>query len=116
DPDRVQNPVARLTSKDYAAAWRATIDPARAPPASAIRAGGNSANEGPNTTHFSVTDRFGNAVSNTTTLNFGYGLGLVADGSGVLLNNELDDFTAKPGAANAYGLIGFDANLPGPGK
>ena len=72
--------------------------------------------EGRNTTHFSVIDRDGNAVSNTYTLNFSYGLGLVADGTGVLLNNELDDFTAKPGAANAYGLVGYDANLPGPGK
>ena len=72
--------------------------------------------EGHNTTHFSVIDRDGNAVSNTYTLNFSYGLGLVADGTGVLLNNELDDFTAKPGAANAYGLVGCDANLPGPGK
>ena len=72
--------------------------------------------EGRNTTHFSVIDRDGNAVSNTYTLNFSYGLGLVADGTGVLLNNELDDFTAKPGAANAYGLVGFNSNLPGPGK
>ena len=55
-------------------------------------------------------------MSNTYTLNFSYGLGLVADGTGVLLNNELDDFTAKPGAANAYDLVGFTANLPGPGK
>ena len=72
--------------------------------------------EGQNTTHFSVIDRDGNAVSNTYTLNFSYGLGLVADGTGVLLNNELDDFTAKPGASNAYGLVGFAANLPGPNK
>ncbi len=72
--------------------------------------------EGSNTTHFSVVDEFGNAVSNTYTLNFSYGVGLVAEGTGVLLNNELDDFTAAPGAANAYGLVGFEANLPGPGK
>ena len=116
DPDKVQNPVARLTSKDYAAAWRATIDPAHATPASAIRAGGNVPNEGRNTTHFSVVDKFGNAVSNTYTLNFSYGVGLVAEGTGILLNNELDDFAAKPDAPNAYGLIGYEANEPGPGK
>ena len=57
-----------------------------------------------------------NAVANTTTLNFSYGVGLVADGTGVLLNNELDDFAAKPRAPNAYGLIGGDANAPGPGN
>src|ERR1700726_1652792 len=72
--------------------------------------------EGGNTTHFSVVDSLGNAVSNTYTLNFSYGLGLVADATGVLLNNELDDFAAKPGAPNAYGLVGGDANAPGPGK
>ena len=72
--------------------------------------------EGHNTTHFSIVDRFGNAVSNTYTLNFSYGVGLVADGTGILLNNELDDFAAKPEAPNAYGLIGFEANEPGPGK
>src|SRR5207244_7738847 len=65
---------------------------------------------------FSVIDRFGNAVANTYTLNFSYGVGLVADGTGILLNNELDDFAAKPGAPNAYGLTGGDANAPGPGK
>jgi gamma-glutamyltranspeptidase/glutathione hydrolase len=63
-----------------------------------------------------VVDRFGNAVSNTYTLNFSYGVGMVADGTGVLLNNELDDFAAKPRVPNAYGLIGGDANAPGPGK
>ena len=60
--------------------------------------------------------RDGNAVANTYTLNFFYGLGLVAEGTGILLNNELDDFAAKPGAANAFGLVGGDANAPGPGK
>ena len=72
--------------------------------------------EGCNTTHYSVVDSRGNAVSNTYTLNFPYGVGLVAEGTGVLLNNELDDFTAAPGASNAFGLVGFEANLPGPGK
>jgi len=116
DPDKVQNPVARLTSKSYAADWRATVDPAHATPASDIRAGGTVQPEGRNTTHFSVADRFGNAVSNTYTLNFSYGVGLVAEGTGVVLNNELDDFAAKPDTPNAYGLTGAEANEPGPGK
>src|SRR5580658_1862228 len=116
DPDRVQVPVARLTSKGYAAEWRATIDPAHATPASAIHAGATIDHEGRNTTHFSVIDRFGNAVSNTYTINFSYGVGLVAAGTGVLLNNELDDFAAKANAPNAYGLLGDAANAPAPGK
>ncbi len=116
DPEKVQNPVERLTAKDYAAAWRATIDPAHATPASAVHAGGTVDREGRNTTHFSVIDRFGNAVSNTYTLNFSFGVGLVAEGTGVLLNNELDDFAAKPDSPNAYGLLGAQANEPGPGK
>src|SRR5450755_2146937 len=115
DPDAVKMPVAGLISKKYAASLRAGIGD-KATPAGAIRAGNPADYEGKNTTHFSVIDRDGNAVSNTYTLNFSYGLGLVADGTGVLLNNELDDFTAKPGTANAYGLVGFNANLPGPGK
>jgi gamma-glutamyltranspeptidase/glutathione hydrolase len=72
--------------------------------------------EGSNTTHYSVVDSQGNAVANTYTLNFSYGVGMVAEGTGVLLNNELDDFTAAPGASNAFGLVGYEANLPGPGK
>ncbi|MGH6673959.1 MAG: gamma-glutamyltransferase [Xanthobacteraceae bacterium] len=116
DPDQVENPVARLISKDYAATWRATIDSTRATPANAIGAGGVVQPEGRNTTHFSVVDRFGNAVSNTYTLNFIYGLGMVAEGTGILLNNELDDFAAKPDSPNAFGLTGFKANAPGPGK
>jgi gamma-glutamyltranspeptidase/glutathione hydrolase len=116
DPDKVQNPVARLTSKSYAADWRTTIDPTHATPAEEIRAGGVVQPEGRNTTHFSVVDRFGNAVSNTYTLNFSYGVGLVAEGTGIVLNNELDDFAAKPDAPNAYGLTGAEANEPGPGK
>jgi gamma-glutamyltranspeptidase/glutathione hydrolase len=116
DPDVVQVPVARLTSKSYAADWRATIEPEHATPGAAIRAGGEIRAEGRNTTHFSVIDSFGNAVSNTYTLNFSYGVGLVAAGTGVLLNNELDDFAAKADAPNAYGLVGDKANAPGPGK
>ncbi len=115
DPDAVKMPIAELTSKTYAASLRAAIGD-KATPASEIRPGKPADGEGKNTTHFSVIDRDGNAVSNTTTLNFSYGLGLIADGTGVLLNNELDDFTAKPGASNAFGLVGYTANLPGPNK
>jgi len=115
DPDAVTMPVAGLISKPYAATLRAGIGE-RATPSDDIRAGKPADFEGRNTTHFSVIDRDGNAVSNTYTLNFSYGVGLVADGTGVLLNNELDDFTALPGTSNAYGLVGFNANLPGPGK
>ena len=114
DPAFVSAPADMLISKDYAAKQRATIDLARATPAEALSA--RQPREGSNTTHYSVVDSGGNAVSNTYTLNFPYGVGLVADGTGVLLNNELDDFTAAPGASNAFGLVGFEANLPGPGK
>jgi gamma-glutamyltranspeptidase/glutathione hydrolase len=115
DPDFVTAPVATLMSKQYAAKQRASIDLDRATPwTDALSA--KPPREGSNTTHFSVVDSRGNAVSNTYTLNFPYGVGLVAEGTGVLLNNELDDFTAAPGASNAFGLVGFEANLPGPGK
>jgi gamma-glutamyltranspeptidase/glutathione hydrolase len=115
DPGFVNAPIEALLAKDYAETQRLSIDLARATPwTDALSA--LPPREGSNTTHFSVVDSRGNAVSNTTTLNFSYGVGLVAEGTGVLLNNELDDFTAAPGAANAYGLVGFEANLPGPGK
>jgi gamma-glutamyltranspeptidase/glutathione hydrolase len=115
DPAFVNAPIETLIAKDYAARQRAGIDLNRATPSTdALSA--TPPREGGNTTHFSVIDSHGNAVSNTTTLNFSYGLGMVAEGTGVLLNNELDDFTAAPGASNAYGLVGFEANLPGPGK
>jgi gamma-glutamyltranspeptidase/glutathione hydrolase len=115
DPAFVDAPVRILTAKDYAAKQRASIDPARATPwTDALSA--TPPREGSNTTHYSVVDSRGNAVSNTYTLNFPYGVGLVAEGTGVLLNNELDDFTAAPGASNAFGLVGFEANLPGPSK
>ncbi|HMO28468.1 gamma-glutamyltransferase [Enterovirga sp.] len=115
DPDRVKVPVAGLTSKAYAAALRAEIDPRRARPPEEVMAGNPLPYESPQTTHFSIVDREGNAVANTTTLNFSYGLGLVADGTGVLLNNEMDDFAAKAGALNAYGLVGGEPNSVAPG-
>jgi gamma-glutamyltranspeptidase/glutathione hydrolase len=115
DPAFVNAPISTLIAKDYAVKQRAGIDLAHATPwTDALSA--VPPREGQNTTHFSVLDSAGNAVSNTYTLNFSYGMGLVAEGTGVLLNNELDDFTAAPGASNAYGLVGFEANLPGPGK
>jgi gamma-glutamyltranspeptidase/glutathione hydrolase len=116
DPSFVNAPIAALTSKDYAAKLRAGIDPDHATPSADLQAAALQPREGNNTTHFSVVDGLGNAVANTYTLNFSYGVGLVAEGTGVLLNNELDDFTAAPGAANAFGLVGYEANLPGPGK
>jgi gamma-glutamyltranspeptidase / glutathione hydrolase len=116
DPSFVNAPIATLISKDYAAKLRAGIDLDRATPSADLQAAALQPHEGNNTTHFSVVDGFGNAVANTYTLNFSYGVGLVAEGTGVLLNNELDDFTAAPGAANAFGLVGYEANLPGPGK
>ncbi len=116
DPSFVNAPIASLTSKDYAAKLRAGIDLDHATPSADLQAMTLQPHEGNNTTHFSVVDGDGNAVANTTTLNFSYGVGLVAEGTGVLLNNELDDFTAAPGAANAFGLVGYEANLPGPGK
>ncbi|MCA1471460.1 gamma-glutamyltransferase [Bradyrhizobium sp. IC3195] len=116
DPAFVNAPIETLIAKDYAAKLRAHISPERATPSKELVASPAAPREGSNTTHFSVVDARGNAVSNTYTLNFSYGVGLVADGTGVLLNNELDDFTAAIGASNAYGLVGFEANLPGPGK
>ncbi|MDB5510312.1 MAG: ggt [Hyphomicrobiales bacterium] len=116
DPDFVRVPVAGLISKDYAAGLAAQISPDRATPAEDISAGRPPGFESDQTTHYSVVDRDGNAVSNTTTLNFSYGLGMVADGTGILLNNELDDFASTPGAPNAYGLRGGAANAPEAGK
>jgi gamma-glutamyltranspeptidase/glutathione hydrolase len=116
DPAVVTAPLARLMSKRYAATLRGGIDPERATPSLKIHPEIAMAREGDNTTHYSVVDRFGNAVANTYTLNFSYGVGMVAEGTGILLNNELDDFSAKPAAANASGLVTGDNNTPGPGK
>ena len=113
DPDFVTIPLAGLISKTYAAHLRNLIASDRARPAADIRPGEPQRYESDQTTHFSIVDAAGDAVANTYTLNLPYGSGLVADGAGVLLNDELDDFAAKPGAANAYGLLGGDANAPG---
>jgi gamma-glutamyltranspeptidase/glutathione hydrolase len=116
DPDFVNIPLKGLVSKAYADTLRAKISPDRARPAAEIRPGEPQRYESDETTHFSIVDGEGNAVANTYTLNLPFGSGLVADGTGVLLNDELDDFAAAPGAANAYGLMGGDANAPGPMK
>ena len=116
DPDFWPVPVAGLTSKAYAAGLRSGIDRNRARPAVEIKPGQPAPYESGETTHYSVMDRAGNVVSNTTTINFGYGAGIVAAGTGILLNNEMDDFSAKPGVPNAYGLIGGEANAVEPMK
>ena len=116
DPDFVKVPVAGLTSKAYAKELAAQIDPKRARSAAEIKPGQPQRHESGQTTHYSVVDRDGNAVAVTYTLNLAYGSGIVAAGTGILLNNEMDDFAAKPGVPNAFGLIGGDANAVGSGK
>jgi gamma-glutamyltranspeptidase/glutathione hydrolase len=116
DPDFNPVPVAQLTDKGYGVRLAATIDPARASNSSAIRPGQLLPYESPQTTHYSVWDSQGNVVSNTYTLNFSFGNGKSVAGAGFLLNNEMDDFSAKPGVPNAYGLIGNEANGIEPGK
>ena len=116
DTDYVDVPLEGLTSKGYAEELRKTINPEKARPASEIKPDQPAAWESPETTHFSVVDKWGNAVSNTYTINFSYGSGITVEGAGFLLNNEMDDFSAKPGVPNAYGLIGGEANKVEPGK
>lgn len=109
DSDFVQVPVKGLTSKSYALSLKHLITDI-ATPSVKIKAGQPTGYESNETTHFSIVDKFGNAVSNTYTLNFSYGSGILVDGAGFLLNNEMDDFSAKPGVANVFGLIGGEAN------
>ena len=116
DPDYVDVPVAELTSKAYAKRLAAGINSKRARPSSDIGPQLKLADESRDTTHYSVMDRWGNAVSNTYTLNFSFGSGITVPGTGILLNNEMDDFSAKPGVPNAYGLIGAEANAIAGGK
>lgn len=115
DPDFVDIPVQRLVSPDYAAGLRASIRQDRATssamlPGATVAAGGN------DTTHFSILDGDGNRVAATLSINYPFGSGFVAPGTGVLLNDEMDDFSAKPGVPNAYGLVGAEANAIEPGK
>ncbi|HTO19893.1 MAG TPA: gamma-glutamyltransferase [Pseudomonas sp.] len=112
DPDYFEVPTAQLTAPEYLQRRAAEIDPQRISPTEAVRPG----LESPQTTHFSIIDADGNAVSNTYTLNLDFGNGLVVEGAGFLLNNEMDDFSAKPGVANAFGVIGSDANAIDAGK
>jgi gamma-glutamyltranspeptidase / glutathione hydrolase len=131
DPDFAKIPVAQLLDKKYAAAWRETIDPARASPSPSLKRPAvfseleqyaashppaTAPPESNHTTHYSVVDAEGNAVSVTTTLNDWFGSRVTADGLGFLLNDEMDDFSSKPGAPNSDGLIQGSANAVGPGK
>jgi gamma-glutamyltranspeptidase/glutathione hydrolase len=115
DPDFVAVPVAQLTDPDYAAGQRASIRMDRAMP-SDLLPGVETPPPGPSTTHFSVIDAKGNMVGATITLNFFFGSGLMVPGTGILLNNQMDDFSAKPGTPNGFQLIGGDANAIAPKK
>ncbi|MCU0835624.1 MAG: gamma-glutamyltransferase [Chromatiaceae bacterium] len=112
DPDQVEIPLARLTHPYYAAGLARDIDPQRATP-SLIGPVRRQARE---TTHFSILDREGNRVAATLSINYPFGSGFVPPGTGVLLNDEMDDFSAQPGVANVYGLVGGEANAIAPGK
>ncbi len=116
DPDFFNVPVAGLISPRYAEALRGGISETRATPSRDVKPGLPRTYESSETTHYSVVDADGNAVATTTTLNGSYGNGQVVPGAGFLLNNEMDDFSAKPGTPNMFGLIGGEANAVGPGK
>lgn len=115
DPDFVDVPVARLTHPFYAAGLRASIRLDRATP-SGMLPGFRERPGGPHTSHFSIVDRAGNYVAATLSINFPFGSGFTVPGTGVLLNDEMDDFAAKPGVPNVYGLVGASANAIEPGK
>ena len=115
DPDFVDIPQKLLASADYAAGLRATIHPDKATP-SELLSGQPTPLEDEETTHFSIIDAEGNRVAATQTVNLLFGSGLIPPGTGVLLNDEMDDFALKPGTPNAFGVMGFEANAPKPGK
>ncbi len=112
DPDFVKVPVAALIDPAYLTRRTAEMDPVKPSVLAAVHPG----LEKPQTTHFSIVDRWGDAVSNTYTLNGDYGSGVVVEGAGFLLNDEMDDFSSKPGAPNMFGVVGGEANAIGPGK
>ena len=127
DPDFVKVPVAALTDPAYMARRAREVDPVKPSVLASVKPGlgqpalcqqglGKPGLEKPQTTHFSVIDRWGNAVSNTYTLNGWYGSGVVVEGAGFVLNDEMDDFSAKPGQPNQFGVVGGDANAIAPGK
>jgi len=115
DPDFVKNPIEHLLDKNYAAKLRDAIEPQKAGDSQAIKPG-VSPHEGNNTTHYSIVDKWGNAVSVTYTLNDWFGAGVMASKTGVILNDEMDDFTVKVGVPNMYGLVQGEANAIAPGK
>lgn len=117
DSDFVPVPLARLTGKAYAATLRRGIDSREATPSSVLKpVSGAGAVKGTDTTHFSILDSEGNKVSATLSINYPFGSGYVVPGTGILLNDEMDDFSAKPGTPNVYGLVGAEANAIEPGK
>jgi gamma-glutamyltranspeptidase/glutathione hydrolase len=116
DPDFFPVPLSRLISKEYAVERGRFLDTTRATPSSMISPGVIPLKEGMHTTHYSVVDKWGNAVSVTTTINGWFGNKVVVGGAGFFLNNEMDDFSAKPGTPNIYGLVGGEANSIQPGK
>ncbi len=115
DPDFVDVPVKTLAAREYALGLRATIHPDKATP-SDLLSGVPTPLEDEETTHFSIIDAEGNRVAATQTVNLAYGSGLIPPGTGVLLNNEMDDFALRPGTPNAFGVMGYGANAPEPGK
>jgi gamma-glutamyltranspeptidase/glutathione hydrolase len=115
DPDFVDVPSTLLASAGYAAGQRSTIHPDKATP-SAMLSGAPTPLEDEETTHFSIIDAEGNRVAATQTVNLTYGSGFIPRGTGVLLNNEMDDFALRPGTPNAFGVMGYEANAPAPGK
>ena len=115
DPDFVNNPIEHLLDKNYATKLRDAIEPNKAGDSQAIKPG-VAPHEGNNTTHYSIVDKWGNAVSVTYTLNDWFGAGVMASKTGVILNDEMDDFTVKVGVPNMYGLVQGEANAIAPGK